>query len=69
VGYDIQTALSDLKNIVEFLDNQEIKDLIDNRTSSFMFRDMADILIDLANCIDMYRDKDSYHGRRLWRIK
>lgn len=54
---------------VEKLDDLDIKDLVEGGISSGQLRDMADILLDLADSIDHYRDRDAYKGRRLRIVK
>jgi hypothetical protein len=64
-----QISLSEVRKslqyMAEWLDDRDIKDLVDEGISSCQLRDVAEILMDLANSIDYYRDKPFYKGRKI----
>ena len=51
-----------LHELVSSLDDKEISQLVEGGISSSHLRDMGEILIDLANSVDYYRDIPFYEG-------
>lgn len=65
----IKADVNSLLTIVNRLDDQKIEDLVKAGTSSRLLKDIGEILLDLGECIDRYRDKEFYKDRRIRRIK
>ena len=68
----IRGIVKNIQILAEQLDEHEIETLVEEGVSSSTLRDIAEILVDLANCIDHHRDAPFYKGRikrKLRRIK
>lgn len=61
--------INELQRLVETLDDEDIKTLVELNISSGRLRDMGLILIELASCIDVFRDNPYYKEPRIRRIK